>query len=357
MPETAIIPSITLESGAELRHVPVAYQTWGRLNQAGDNAIIVGHSLTSSVDASAWWSDCIGPGRALDTDHYFVVCANVIGSPYGTIAPVTVNPETQRPYGIGLPQATVRDTVRLHKMLLDKLGVRQLAFAIGGSMGGMQVLEWAFYGDYIRGLVPIGVGGRHSAWCIAWSEAQRQAISADPAYEGGRYAANCQPTAGLATARMIAMISYRSFASFEGRFGRAHTNGVPESPYSVEAYLRHHGEKLVDRFDANCYVYLTRLMDTHDVARDRGGYEAILRGIRQDTLVVGIESDVLYRLDEQQELADLLPNAELAVLAGDHGHDTFLIEQEALSDAVRAWRKRVIDPHVLTVGHQPSQSA
>ena len=347
MPKIEIIPSFTLENGAVLREVPVAYQTWGTLNEAGNNAVVVGHSLTSNTDAATWWKGFIGPGCALDTEHYFVTCMNVIGSPYGSVSPVSVDPARQRPYGADFPQATVRDTVGLHKMLLDRLDVRQIAFAIGGSMGGMQVLEWAFYGDFVRGLVPIGVGGRHSAWCIGWSEAQRQAIYADPRWQDGRYDPDDPPAGGLSTARMIAMISYRSFASFADRFGRTRVNGSVDSLFNVESYLRYQGEKLVERFDANCYVHLTRLMDSHDVARGRGDYVEVLNQIRQHTLVVGIDSDLLYPLDEQQELARHLPNAALAVLEAGHGHDAFLIELETLSEIVRSWRITTIDPHVL----------
>ncbi len=347
MLQVYVIPSFTFESGTTLENVPVGFRSWGRLNHAADNVIVIGHSLTSDTNVAKWWERCIGSGRALDTDRYFVVCLNVIGSPYGSVSPVTINPDTRRAYGADMPQATVRDTVELHRVVLDRLGVRKVAFAIGGSMGGMQVLEWSFYGDYVRGLVPIGVGGRHSAWCIAWSEAQRQAIFADPTFRGGSYHPARQPEAGLAAARMIAMLSYRSFDSFEERFGRERTNGAPDSPYLVEDYLHHHGEKLVRRFDANCYVYLTRLMDSHDVSRGRGEYLDVLREIRQDTLVVGMESDVLYRPSEQRELAENLPNAELALLHAAHGHDTFLIEQKELSDVVKTWRERTIDPHVL----------
>ncbi len=343
MPDALVIPSFTLECGAELQEVSVAYTTWGSLNAAADNAVIVGHSLTSTTDAAQWWRGCIGPGAALDTDRYFVVCPNVIGSPYGSVSPISVNPETGRPYGLDLPQATVRDAVALHKLLLDRLGVRGVAFAIGGSMGGMQVLEWAFYGDFVRALVPIGVGGRHSAWCIAWSEAQRQAIFRDPAWNGGLYERQAQPAAGLSVARMIAMISYRSFDSFASRFGRTRINGRADSAFNVASYLRHHGDKLVRRFDANCYVYLTRLMDSHDVARGRGRYEEVLAGITQPTLVIGISSDVLYTLDEQQELARLIPNAELAVMDAAHGHDTFLIEVEALADRVKRWSASLVN--------------
>ena len=210
-------------------------------------------------------------------------------------------------------------------------------------MGGMQVLEWAFYGDYVRGLVPIGVGGRHSAWCIAWSEAQRQAIFRDEAWKGGQYDPASQPAAGLSVARMIAMISYRSSDSFASRFGRTYRNGTAESVFNVESYLHHHGDKLVRRFDANCYVYLTRLMDSHDVARGRGCYEDILAGIKQPTLVIGIASDVLYTLGEQEELARSIPNAELAVMEGAHGHDTFLIEVDKLGERIRQWRLKCGD--------------
>ena len=341
MSKVVTIPSFTLESGAELRDVPVAYDTWGKLNPSGTNAVVVGHSLTSDTNAAAWWEGCIGPSAALDTDRYFVVCPNVIGSPYGTVSPISVNPKTGLRYGPDLPQATVRDTVALHKVLLDSLGVRSVAFAIGGSMGGMQVLEWAFFGDYVRGLIPIGVGGEHSAWCIAWSEAQREAIIRDPAWQGGRYGMDEQPSNGLAVARMMAMISYRSAFSFHSRFRRTRRNGLAGSMFNVSSYLHHHGDKLVGRFDANCYVYLTRLMDTHDVARGRGTYEQVLASIKQPTLVIGIESDLLYTLQEQQELSSCIPNATLAVMKGAHGHDTFLIEVDALADLIREWRSEI----------------
>ncbi len=350
MASTATIGSFTLESGQVLRSVRVAYRTWGALNVAADNVIVVGHSLTSTPDAADWWAGIVGSGKALDTDRYFVVCANVVGSPYGSSSPLLEDPATGDPYGPSLPQASVRDTVRMQRWLLDRLGVRRIAFTIGGSMGGMQALEWAFYGDYVRGLVPIGVGGRHSAWCIAFSEAQRQAIFADARWNEGRYKADCPPSEGLAVARMIAMISYRSFTSFVERFGRSASPVGPAVPFAAQSYLHHHGTKLVDRFDANCYVYLTRLMDTHDVSRGRGAYEEVLRTITQPALVVGIRSDALYPLQEQQELARLMPRARLAVMEHDHGHDTFLIEQEALGLLVRAWREEVIDPQVFAAG-------
>lgn len=339
-----IIPRYGLEDGTVLEQVPVAYRTWGRLAPDGRNAVVVCHALTGNADAAAWWEELFGPGRALDTERDFIICANVLGSPYGTASPVTTNPATGQPYGADFPVPTIRDIVGLHRLLLERLGVREVRFVIGGSMGGMQALEWAFHGDFVRGIVPLGVGGRHSAWCIGWSEAQRQAIFADPAWQGGRYPAGEGPVAGLAIARMMAMISYRSFASFERRFGRELVDHGGVQRYSVETYLGHQGEKLVQRFDANCYVRLTQSMDTHDVARGRGRYPDVLSYIEQPALVIGIDTDILYPLDEQQELAEHMPNARLAVLSSPHGHDAFLIERETVNSLVLEWRREAIDP-------------
>lgn len=343
MRERLSLPQFTLESGQTLHEVPVAYQTWGSLNAAGDNAVVVGHALTGSADVADWWGGLLGPDRALDPTRDFIVCLNIPGSPYGSVSPLTVNPHTAEPYGPDFPAFTIRDTVALHRRVLERLGVKQVACALGGSMGGMQVLEWAFERTedgrpFVRALVPIAVGGRHTAWQIGWSEAQRQAIYADPNWQDGRYPNDDPPSEGLATARMMAMVSYRSEPSFQERFGRERMADPTERPFAVESYLRYQGDKLVDRFDANCYVCLTQQMDTHDVARDRGSYETVLASIIQPTLVVGIDSDVLYPLDEQRELAQHLPSATLEVLSSPHGHDAFLIEQEAMSELVAAWR-------------------
>jgi len=337
-----VIPRFRLESGETLEQVPVAYRTWGRLAPDGANAVVVCHALTGSADIEIWWPRLLGPGRALDTERDFIVCANVLGSPYGSGSPLTVNPATGEPYGADFPVPTIRDTVALHRLLLERLGVRQVRFAIGGSMGGMQALEWAFHGDFVRGIVPVGVGGRHSAWCIGWSESQRQAIFADPEWRDGRYEAGKGPARGLAIARMIAMISYRSFASFAPRFGRERVDDGETARYSVETYLEHQGRKLVERFDANCYVKLTLSMDTHDVARGRGEYFDVLESIAQPTLVIGIDTDILYPLDEQRELAEHIPNARLAVLESRHGHDAFLIEEDTVNDIVARWRRETL---------------
>lgn len=343
MPQTLRISTFTLENGAALRDVPVTYQTWGSLNAAGDNAVLVCHALTGNTNVADWWDGLLGAGRALDPTEDFVVSLNVPGSPYGSVSPITTDPTTGAPYGPDFPSFTIRDTVALHRQALERLGVRRVACAIGGSMGGMHVLEWAFETTddgrpFVRSLVPIAVGGRHTAWQIGWSEAQRQAIYADPKWRDGRYPPNDPPSQGLATARMMAMVSYRSQPSFDGRFGREVMDDHDDARYAVESYLRHQGGKLVDRFDANCYVALTQQMDTHDVARDRGDYEGVLASLEQPALVVGIDSDVLYPLAEQRELAEHLPRASLQILEAPHGHDSFLIELDVLDDLVSAWR-------------------
>lgn len=337
MAEQITLPELSLDSGRRLADVSVAYDAWGELNGGGDNAVIVCHALTGNTRADVWWGPLIGPGAALDTDRYFVVCVNVLGSPYGSASPLSENPATGAAFGPDFPAVTIRDTVRAHRLALERIGVRQAAFAVGGSMGGMQALEWAFEDDFVRGIVPIAVGGKHSSWCIGFSEAQRQAIFADPRWDDGRYEE--QPRQGLAAARMIAMLSYRSRPSFEARFGRNPQDGQ-EGVFAVESYLRYQGEKLVDRFDANCYVNLTKQMDTHDVARGRGGYEDVLRSIDQPALVIGIDSDILYPTEEQEELARLMPHADLEVISSQHGHDAFLIEFKQVDRAIKRWLDR-----------------
>lgn len=333
--QTHVVPEFELDNGEVLREAPVAYQTWGTLNDARDNVILLCHALTGDTDAAEWWEGLVGPGCVFDTDRFFVICPNVLGSPYGTASPLTIDPETEAPYGAHFPRTTIRDTVRLHRRLLDHLGVRQVALAAGGSMGGMQVLEWAFYGDFVRALLPVAVNGRHAPWQIGWSEAQRQAIYADPRWQDGHYDPEEPPQAGLASARMAAMVSYRSPDSFKERFARDRTK--EGTAFAVESYLRYQGQKLVDRFDANCYVRLTQQMDTHDVARGRGDYTEVLRSIQQPTLVVGIDSDVLYPVAGQEELANHLPNAQLSLLHSPHGHDAFLIEISKLAALIRPW--------------------
>lgn len=333
----ALEGSFELESGERLPEVTVAYRTWGRLNARGDNAVLVCHALTGSPDVDRWWSALLGPGHALDPDRDFVVCSNVLGSCYGTTGPTSLRPGRASRWGGDFPAVTVRDIVRVQAAGLDALGVRRLRLVVGGSLGGMQVLEWALlFPERVDAIAPIAVSARHSAWCIGLSEAQRQAIYADPRWRGGRYPEGDGPEAGLAVARQIAMCSYRSRASLEARFAREEAE---EGGFAVEGWLRHHGRALVARFDANTYVTLTKAMDTHDVGRGRGGWREALATVRVPSLVVSIDTDVLYPPVEQAELAAALPAGRLATLASPHGHDAFLIEGEAVNALVARFRK------------------
>lgn len=327
-----------LDSGTVLPELAVAYRTWGRLDGDGGNAVLVCHALTGSADVDRWWDGLLGPGRALDPRRDFVVCSNVLGSCYGTTGPVETRPDGTRWAG-GFPDVTVRDMVRAQAALLDALGVRRLRLVIGGSLGGMQVLEWALlFPARVAAIAPIAISARHSAWCIGLSEAQRRAIYADPRWRGGHYPLEDPPDAGLAAARAVAMCTYRSRESFESRFGRRHED---DGRFAIESWLQYHGREIVNRFDANAYVTLTRAMDTHDVGRDRGGWQAALATVKVPALVVSIDSDVLYPPVEQQELAAALPCGRLANLSSPHGHDAFLIEEEAVNALVREFRAGV----------------
>ncbi|MBP0001272.1 MAG: homoserine O-acetyltransferase [Cyanobacteria bacterium SID2] len=330
-----------LESGDVLVGVEVAYRTWGQLNENGDNAIHICHALTGSADADLWWGPLFGTGKVFDEGRDFIVCSNVLGSCYGTTGPTSIDAATGQVYGPSFPSITVRDMVRLQAALLQNLGVRKLKMAIGGSLGGMQVLEWGkLYPDFVESVVSIAASGRHSAWCIGLSEAQRQAIYADPNWQGGRYREDAPPAQGLATARTIAMISYRAYGSFEKRFGR---KLQPTGEFAVKSYLNYQGRKLVDRFDANTYLTLIDAMDTHDISEGTGNYYDVLRSIVQPTLVVAIDSDLLYPPVEQQELTQFMPNARLEWLYSPHGHDAFLIDMDTLNHLVVDFTRSISD--------------
>ncbi|MBW7901755.1 MAG: homoserine O-acetyltransferase [Rhodocyclaceae bacterium] len=331
----------TLESGEVVPHLTVAYRTWGRLSPDGDNAVVVCHALTGSADADAWWAPLFGRGRTLDPEKYFIVCSNVLGGCYGSTGPTALRPDGSRWAG-DFPLVTVRDQVRAQMALADALGILGIRFVIGGSMGGLQALEWALLDPQrTRAVVSIAAAGRHSPWCIAWSEAQRMALAADPKYRGGHYPPDDPPAAGLAAARGIAMATYRSPDSLARRFGRASGGEIfgerAQAPvdYAVKGWLRHHGRALVERFDANSYRTLLDAMDSHDLARGRGVYEEVLQRIRQPALIGSVSSDALYVPADQRSLALLLPNARFFEIDSAHGHDGFLIDAERFEPTVR----------------------
>ncbi|MCP3993138.1 MAG: homoserine O-acetyltransferase [Actinomycetia bacterium] len=317
---------IILESGETLPQVRIAYRTWGRPRP---NATLVCHALTGSADADDWWADLFGPGRALDPEQDYIICANVLGGCYGTTGATSRAHGAFEPFGGAFPEVTIRDIVHNQARLLDHLHVETLDLVLGGSMGAMQVLEWAIlYPDRVTAIAPIAAGPTQSAWGIALSEAQRQAIKADANFAEGRYALGAGPAQGLAAARTMAMISYRSPHNFESRFSR---EKAEEDTYEVQSYLRHQGTRLVDRFDANTYLTLIGAMDSHDIARGRGSVASVLESIRQPALVVSVSSDGLYPATEVADMAAHLPNGELHEIDAPQGHDAFLIRVEELN--------------------------
>jgi len=330
---------LPLTAGGRLDHVAVTYETYGELDARGENAVLVCHALTGSAHAAGrhgegevpgWWDPLIGPGKALDVREHFVVSSNVLGGCYGTTGPTSIDPASGRRHGPDFPRFTVRDMVEVQRRLLDRLGVGRLRAVIGGSMGGMQALEWAAtHPDRVASLVAVGIGARHSAWAIGLNEVARRAIAADPDFHGGAYRPDRQPETGLGLARAIAMLTYRSFDSLEAKFGRerrpAEEEGL-EASFEIASYLRYQGVKLAQRFDANTYLGLTRAMDDHDLAADRGSLREVLAGMRMPALVMGIPTDVLYPEIEQRQLVEGLPDARYARIVSPHGHDAFLIE-------------------------------
>jgi len=332
---------LRLERGGVLERVAVAFETYGRLAEDGGNAVLVCHALTGSAHAAGvgareevpgWWDPLIGPGKAIDTTANYVVCANVLGGCYGTTGPASLDPATGRPYGPSFPRYTIRDIVEVQRRLVDALGIRRLRAVIGGSMGGMQVLEWAaMYPERVGAVVPIAIGARHSAWAIGLNEVARRAIQADPAWDGGNYSLEHQPETGLGLARAIAMLSYRSFDSLESKFGRERIG----AGFEISSYLAYQGVKLVARFDANTYLNLTLAMDDYDLAEGRGSLGSVLSGLAMPALVMGIDSDVLYPEAEAKALAAALPNASYARISSPHGHDAFLIEFSQVSAHLR----------------------
>ncbi len=350
---------LELELGGQLEQVAISFETYGELNAERDNAILLCHALTGSAHAAGthqreqvpgWWDPLIGAEKPIDTSKYFVISSNVLGGCYGSTGPTSIDPSTGKPYGINFPRYTIRDMVRAQKRLAEALGIEHFRAVIGGSMGGMQVLEWAvMYPEAVGAIVPIAIGTQHSAWAIGLNEVARRAIMADPQWKNGHYPLFEQPETGLGLARAIAMLTYRSFDSLEAKFGRERRQPEPveselpqatarkalEMSFEIASYLNYQGVKLVDRFDANTYIHLTHAMDDYDLAEGRGPVEQLLAKVDVPALVMGIPSDVLYPEAEQLQLAEMLPNARYARIESPHGHDAFLIEYPQLAVRLR----------------------
>jgi homoserine O-acetyltransferase/O-succinyltransferase len=324
----------TLESGASIAQLHLTYTTLGKLNAKKDNVIWIFHALTANSNPAEWWPGLVGEGKLFDPARQFIICVNKPGSPYGSISPLSVNPANGELFYHDFPVFTIRDMVRAYQLLKDHLGIQKIFVALGGSTGGMQLLEWAIEEPSLfEFIVPIATNAVLSPWGVAFNASQRMAIEADATWLQRNPDAGQK---GLAAARSIALLSYRHYNGYAITQPRdkAFVNLVPEVTYAADNYQRYQGMKLVNRFNAVCYYRLTQAMDSHDVGRNRGSVEEALQKITARTLVIGIESDVLYPIHEQQYLKDQIRDADLLSISSDFGHDGFLLEYEKIETAL-----------------------
>jgi homoserine O-acetyltransferase/O-succinyltransferase len=337
--------SFELESGLKLKGLKIAYETYGKLTEEKDNAILICHALSGDAHAAGyrrgekkpgWWDNMIGPGKAFDTDKYFVICSNVIGGCKGSSGPNSDDPSTNKPYGLSFPIVSIADMVNAQKRLIEHLGVGQLLSVCGGSMGGMQALQWSVsYPDVVVSCIPIATTHKHSAQQIAFDEVARQAIMADPAWRGGDYYEKGNPSAGLAVARMVGHITYMSNRSMEDKFGRILRKeklGYEfTTEFEVEGYLRYRGDSFVKRFDANSYLYITKAMDYFDLQQEKLLSHAF-RALKTKFMVIAFSSDWLYPPYQSKEIVKALKMNGIDVtyceISSDYGHDAFLLEAE-----------------------------
>jgi homoserine O-acetyltransferase/O-succinyltransferase len=352
-----MLPALPLASGATLAPVTIAYETWGRLAETRDNAVLLCHALTGDAHArdrqrpddprAGWWNPLVGPGRAFDTDRYFIICSNILGGCYGTTGPTSPHPADGQPYRLRFPPVTVGDMVNAQRALLAALRIERLAVVAGGSVGGLQALEWAIaYPNAVERAVVIGAAPRLPAQGIAIDAVARQAILADPRWHGGDYAPGDGPDTGLGIARMLALLTYTSPAGLDARFGRQPASRDSAWPvfgarYDVETYLSHQADKLIARFDANTYLYLTSAMDAYDGAEGRGSERETLARIQAQTLVIGMSSDWLYPPAIVRALADGINDvggrAQYRELISREGHDAFLKDWDQTDAALRSF--------------------
>ena len=339
---------LKLDCGKTINDFPLAYETYGTLNENKDNAILVFHALTGDqfvtgtnpvTNKEGWWVTAVGPGKAIDTNKYFVICANVIGGCMGSWGPSNNNKETNQPYGLDFPVITIKDIVKAQESLLDYLGIKKLLCATGGSMGGMQLLQFcATFPDKTFSAIPIACSASHSAQNIALNELARQAIMADPVWNGGKYfLKNTQPKNGLAVARMVGHISYLSDQGMQEKFGRKLQEKADyefsfNADFQVESYLRHQGNTFVERFDANSILYITRAMDYFDLSKQfKGGLVEAFKKQKTKFLVISFSSDWLYKTKENKDIVIALnasgANVSYSEIVTDKGHDSFLVDE------------------------------
>jgi len=350
--------SLDLDCGETLRNLDVAYETYGRLNEEKNNAVLILHAFTGDAHAAGidhngkpgWWDNMIGPGKGFDTNRYFVICSNVLGGCRGTTGPSSIDPRTGQRFGLRFPVITIADMVRLQKKLIDHLGIARLLAVSGGSMGGMQALEWAVsYPEAVEACIPIAATARHSAQQIAFNETGRQAIMMDPDFQNGDYPDDKPPARGLAVARMIGHITYMSDESMREKFGRRLRNREAFSfgfdiDFEVESYLRYRGQQFVGRFDANSYLYITKAMDYFDLTL---GYPSLAASLERATarfLVISFTSDWLYPSYQSLEIVNALRSRNHDVtyceLTSNYGHDAFLVDIAEQTEVVRGFLDR-----------------
>ncbi|MGC6424768.1 MAG: homoserine O-acetyltransferase MetX [Lentimonas sp.] len=347
------------EAGGTIPELRLRYETYGRLNEAKDNAILLCHALTGNHHAAGvysmeerkqgWWNFMVGPGKPVDTSKYFVICANVLGGCSGSTGPESIHPATGKRYNLDFPKLTVGDMVNSQAMLLDHLGINRLHSVIGGSMGGMQTLQWAIaYPDRVGSYIALACCARHNAQAIAFNDTGRQAIISDPGWKQGNYPDGEQPANGLSVARMMAHITYLSDAGMEAKFGRKRRNADAEEhfdvEFEVESYLRYQGQAFVSRFDANTYLYLTKALDRFDLHGENGTLDETLSAVTAPGLMVGFTSDWLYPPQGNREVAEALlrlgKDATYAELEMDAGHDSFLLRAPKLDNLIRSFLSR-----------------
>lgn len=350
---------LTLKSGAQLGPVTLAYETYGTLNRDKSNAILIFHALTGDANAAGWhegaskpgwWDSMIGPGKAFDTDKYFMICANVVGSCKGSTGPASINPKTNEPYGLNFPLITIEDMVNTQKYLVDYLKIEKLLCCAGGSMGGLLALQWSIlYPDTVESCILVATNYKHTAQQIALHEVSRQAIMSDPNWNKGDYYGKKPPATGLTLSRMIGHITYMSEESMEKKFGRRLQNKEKvgyefSTDFEVESYLQYRGSSFVDEFDANSYLYLSKALDYFDLCGDQKLTD-VLKGIKAEFLIVTFSSDWLYPSYQSKELVKALKfnNVDVSYLEieSNYGHDAFLVEVENQSKLVKHFLKKI----------------
>jgi homoserine O-acetyltransferase len=324
-----------LEMGGELPGFELSYTTYGTQNADNNNIVWICHALTGNSNAAEWWDGLVGDDKFFDPAKYFIICVNVLGSAYGSTGPLSINPRTHKPFYRAFPTITVRDVVGAMDLLRQELEIRKIKLCIGGSLGGQQALEWAVeVPDLFEELIIIASNALHSPWGIAFNESQRMAIEADPTFNDGTDDAGSM---GMRAARSIALLSYRNYDTYN--FTQARDNPDQIDDFRASSYQQYQGDKFVKRFNAYSYWVLSKIMDSHNVGRNRGGIVHALGLVKAKTLVLGIKSDLLFPLSEQQFLARHIPDAVFQEIDSLYGHDGFLIEYKQLTQVIRAWQE------------------